>query len=163
MVWLVAWPIGELACLAATDAPERETRLLGAAAALCDEIRAGPAQANLRRVDAAVATARAALGGDAFAACWAAGRALPLGEIVAEAMRVSPAPRIAPSVRPHGLTPRGLDVLRLVAQHLTDREIAERLFVARRTASKHVAAILAKLGVASRAEAAARAVRDGLA
>jgi non-specific serine/threonine protein kinase len=62
-----------------------------------------------------------------------------------------------------GLTPREAEVLRLVAQGSSDRAIADALFISRRTASKHVAAILAKLGVASRAEAAARAVRDGLA
>ncbi|MFN8592115.1 MAG: tetratricopeptide repeat protein [Thermomicrobiales bacterium] len=61
------------------------------------------------------------------------------------------------------LTPRERDVLRLVAAGQSDRAIGDALFISRRTASKHVAAILAKLGVNTRAEAAARAVRDGLA
>jgi DNA-binding CsgD family transcriptional regulator len=43
-----------------------------------------------------------------------------------------------------------------------DHEIADRLYISRRTASKHVEAILAKLGVASRREAAAEARRHGL-
>jgi DNA-binding CsgD family transcriptional regulator len=55
----------------------------------------------------------------------------------------------------HGLTRRENDVLRLLAEGLTDREIAERLFITRRTASNHVAAILAKLDVPNRRAAAA--------
>ena len=61
-----------------------------------------------------------------------------------------------------GLSPREIDVLRLVVAGRTDRAIADALYISRRTASKHVAAILAKLDVASRAEAAVRAVRDGI-
>jgi len=61
-----------------------------------------------------------------------------------------------------GLTARELDVLRLVVAGRTDQAIADELYISRRTASKHVAAILAKLDVASRAEAAVAAVRIGL-
>jgi predicted ATPase/DNA-binding CsgD family transcriptional regulator len=61
-----------------------------------------------------------------------------------------------------GLSPREGDVLRLVVQGRSDREIAEALFIGRRTVQTHVENILAKLGVANRAEAAAVAVRDGL-
>jgi DNA-binding CsgD family transcriptional regulator len=45
---------------------------------------------------------------------------------------------------------------------MTDREIAEGLYIAQRTASKHVESILAKLGVSSRRVAAAEAKRIGL-
>ena len=62
-----------------------------------------------------------------------------------------------------GLTPREREVLRLVAQGRTNREIAGALFVSHRTATTHVANILGKLGVASRTEAAAWAVREGVA
>ena len=61
-----------------------------------------------------------------------------------------------------GLTRREQEVLCLVVEGCTDREIAERLFISRRTASKHVEAILAKLGVPSRRAAAAAARRQGL-
>ena len=54
-------------------------------------------------------------------------------------------------------------MLRLVAAGRTNREIAAALFVTPRTAATHVTHILAKLGVASRVEAAAWAVRYGLA
>ncbi|MBB6391171.1 helix-turn-helix transcriptional regulator [Microbacterium thalassium] len=53
------------------------------------------------------------------------------------------------------LTPRELQVLALVAEGLTNAQIGERLYIAPKTASVHVSAILAKLGAANRAEAAA--------
>jgi non-specific serine/threonine protein kinase len=60
------------------------------------------------------------------------------------------------------LTERELEVLRLIATGMTDRQISEELFLARRTASKHVESILMKLGVPSRSAAAATALRQGL-
>jgi DNA-binding CsgD family transcriptional regulator len=54
-----------------------------------------------------------------------------------------------------GLTERELEVLRLVAEGRTNREIADELFISPKTASVHVSNILAKLGVATRTEAAA--------
>ncbi|MET9957213.1 AAA family ATPase [Streptomyces sp. NPDC006339] len=57
------------------------------------------------------------------------------------------------------LTPREQDVLRLVAEGRTNRQIAEELFISPKTASVHVSNILAKLGVAGRGEAAALAHR----
>jgi DNA-binding NarL/FixJ family response regulator len=61
------------------------------------------------------------------------------------------------------VTPRELDVLRLVAQGRTNRQIGELLFISEKTASVHVTNLLRKLGVASRVEAAALAVRTGVA
>jgi DNA-binding NarL/FixJ family response regulator len=58
---------------------------------------------------------------------------------------------------PAGLTERQLDVLDLVAAGLTNGEIAERLVVSVRTVDHHVSAVLAKLGVTTRREAARRA------
>ena len=60
------------------------------------------------------------------------------------------------------LTPREAEVLRLVVEGMTDREIADQLFIARRTVSKHVESILGKLGVSSRGAAASAAIRLGL-
>lgn len=54
-----------------------------------------------------------------------------------------------------GLTPRERQVLELVAQGLTNAQIGQRLFISPKTASVHVSAILAKVGAANRAEAAA--------
>jgi DNA-binding CsgD family transcriptional regulator/tetratricopeptide (TPR) repeat protein len=61
-----------------------------------------------------------------------------------------------------GLTPRELEVLNLVTEGFSNRQIATELFISAKTASVHVSNILAKLGVASRGEAAATAHRLGL-
>jgi DNA-binding CsgD family transcriptional regulator len=74
-------------------------------------------------------------------------------------------PRVPPADRspaPSGLTARQLEVLALVAEGCSDREIAERLYVSTKTAGHHVSAILRKLGVRSRTEAAAVAHREGV-
>ncbi|MFI6323416.1 ATP-binding protein [Nonomuraea sp. NPDC050556] len=61
-----------------------------------------------------------------------------------------------------GLTARELEVLRLVSEGLSNKQIAERLFISSRTSGVHVSNILAKLGASSRIEAAALARREGL-
>lgn len=61
-----------------------------------------------------------------------------------------------------GLSEREREVLLLIAQGLTNKEIAARLFVSPFTARNHVIHILDKLGLSRRAEAAAQAVRLGL-
>jgi DNA-binding CsgD family transcriptional regulator len=61
-----------------------------------------------------------------------------------------------------GLTPREAEVLALVAAGRSNRQIAQALFISPKTASVHVSNILAKLGVATRVEAAAIAHRLGL-
>jgi len=63
---------------------------------------------------------------------------------------------------PCGITSRELEVLRLLREGLTNREIGARLFISPRTAQTHVQHVYAKLGVESRAEAAAFAVEHGL-
>jgi DNA-binding CsgD family transcriptional regulator len=68
----------------------------------------------------------------------------------------------APPADPFGLTPREREVLTLVADGRTNPQIAQALFISARTAGIHVSNILAKLGVATRGEAAAVAHRTGL-
>jgi DNA-binding CsgD family transcriptional regulator len=63
---------------------------------------------------------------------------------------------------PAGLTAREVEVLRLVAQGLTDAEVAEQLYLARRTINTHLTSIYTKLGVSSRAAATRFAVEQGL-
>ena len=60
------------------------------------------------------------------------------------------------------LTPRELDVLKLVAQGLSNANIARRLVLSQHTVHRHLANILHKLGLSSRAAAAAWAGRAGL-
>jgi DNA-binding NarL/FixJ family response regulator len=61
-----------------------------------------------------------------------------------------------------GLSPRESEVLLVLAEGRTNREIAERLFISERTVAVHVRRILAKLGVAGRVEATGLAIRLGL-
>jgi HD-GYP domain-containing protein (c-di-GMP phosphodiesterase class II) len=63
---------------------------------------------------------------------------------------------------PAGLTPREVEVLRLLALGLTHAEIAERLVISRKTARNHVEHIYQKIGVSSRALASLFAARHGL-
>ncbi len=81
---------------------------------------------------------------------------------ISDCMPAAPAPeggRGNDSGSPLGLTARELEVLSLVAQGLSNRQIGERLFISTKTASVHVSNILAKLGVSGRGEAAAVAHR----
>ncbi|MET7409284.1 helix-turn-helix transcriptional regulator [Streptomyces parvulus] len=94
--------------------------------------------------------------------------ARPLADAVArlaQRARLTLAPSAAPATAPAdpaealGLTGRERDVLRLVADGRTNRQIAGELFISPKTASVHVSNILAKLGVSGRGEAAALAHR----
>ncbi len=75
-----------------------------------------------------------------------------------------PAPSSRPAGGPDtfGLSKRELEVLALIAQGRTNREIGDRLFISQKTVGVHVGNILAKLGVSGRVEAAAVSIRLGL-
>jgi len=70
-------------------------------------------------------------------------------------------PELPPTEEP--LTEREVDVLKLVAQGLTNQEIAEALFIGEGTVRTHVSSILSKLHLANRTQAALYALREGLA
>ena len=103
-----------------------------------------------------------------FATAWIDGRALSIEQAIALATEDLPAADAGshrPSLQgaaPAGLSPREVEVVRLLVRGLTDREIAEALFISRRTASDHVTHVLRKLGVPNRREAAAWAIAQGL-
>jgi DNA-binding NarL/FixJ family response regulator len=110
---------------------------------------------------------RAQLTEPAFDAAWDEGRTLTFANAVTEARAI--AASIAAQARPapldsrgFDLTPRESDVLRLLVEGHSDREIGEALFIGTRTVQTHVGNLFAKLGVNARAEAAAVAVRRGL-
>jgi len=144
-------------------------RLLGAADALCEEIGFSLYAQPLNAYRTCLATTRARLGDERFARAWEEGRRLSRDQAVSEALAVrmplGDADAAGRSDPDPGaiLTPREREVLRLVVQGRTNREIANTLFITHRTATTHVANILGKLGVASRTEATAWAVREGLA
>jgi DNA-binding CsgD family transcriptional regulator len=94
--------------------------------------------------------------------------ARPLAESVAELARrgriaLDGSPDPAADVTGGRLTVREREVLGLLAGGMTNRQIAERLFISPKTASVHVTNIKGKLGVSSRVEAATEAVRLGIA
>jgi len=109
---------------------------------------------------------RAELGDEAFEAEYAAGRALDLGHMLATLGRTDtaagPAQVAGSGAAASVLSPRELDVLKLVAQGLSNSDIARRLVLSEHTVHRHLANILRKLNLSSRAAAAAWGVRAGL-
>jgi DNA-binding NarL/FixJ family response regulator len=92
--------------------------------------------------------------------------ARPAAGIVARRLRergargLARGPRRATKEHPAGLTRRELEVLELVAEGLTNAEIATRLVISEKTVGHHVSAVLGKLGVGSRYEAAKLVMED---
>lgn len=76
--------------------------------------------------------------------------------------RIPRGPRASTQANPHGLTSREMGVLGCLASGLSNGEIGARLHISSKTVDHHVSAILAKLAVKSRGEAAARAMAQGL-
>jgi DNA-binding NarL/FixJ family response regulator len=142
---------------------EQGTRFAAAAATVFEAT--GAAMWPIDRVDHErnLAATRTALGERAFAAAWEAGRTLPIDEALAMALATwETACAASQSRRPQGLTPRELDVLRLLATGASNPEIASTLFISRKTVEHHVSAIFDRLGVSTRSAAVAAAVRNGL-
>ncbi|MFL5759507.1 MAG: tetratricopeptide repeat protein [Thermomicrobiales bacterium] len=183
------WDIGDrrgiaedlegLAAIAVTKGrATRAAELIAIATAIRDEIGSPVAEPHRDALEQTLSAAREALGANAFAAAMSAGRLMSLERAVSEGMleaaeidstspmQVDVAPPPMPVRVPDAagrLTPREREVLKLLAEGSTDREVADRLFISHRTAMQHVANILGKLEVSSRTAAAAFALRHGLA
>ncbi len=153
--------VARIATLAvATGRAAAGARLLGAVEAFGQALGYALERPERDRYAQAAADARRVLGDDVLAAAWAEGRALSLEEAVAEAHGIVSAPVVATT--PFGLTPREVEVLRLLAAGHSNREIGERLFISPVTVARHLTNLYPKLGVGTRAQATAYAHRHGL-
>jgi non-specific serine/threonine protein kinase len=150
------WCLDALAWIAASEHdPRRAATLLGASAALFEAVGAltvpYPDLAGYH--EECYQQTRRALGEQAFQAAYQHGRDLVRSDAVAYALGEKP--RAAPfpvSTETAALTRRELEVADLVAEGLSNKEIADRLVIAPRTAESHVEHILAKLGFTSRTQ-----------
>jgi predicted ATPase/DNA-binding CsgD family transcriptional regulator len=140
---------------------ERGLRLAGAAAVLRETYATPPASTERWQLDRWLKRARAAVGEHTATAAWEAGRALEPEQAVAEATSLMTATR-SPAQRDihKRLTRRELEIATVVGEGLSTHEIAERLVITEGTVRVHVERILAKLGLHSRAQLAAWAVRQ---
>jgi non-specific serine/threonine protein kinase len=145
-------------CLVATGDVERAAALHGASEKLWTLLNApalmGPAYAEIRKSGAD--TARGALGEERFDRLVGHGYAVSLSVALAvakgEAPAGPPAGRAEPGAGVKALTRREREVAELVADGLGNREIAERLYLSKRTVDSHVEHVFTKLGFSSRAQ-----------
>jgi DNA-binding CsgD family transcriptional regulator/tetratricopeptide (TPR) repeat protein len=164
-------------CLAEVVAAQGEgiwaARLLGAAETLRNP--ASVPMPSVYRVgyERAVATIGTRLGEQAFAIARAEGRTMTLEQVLGEPGRatavstVSAVQPAAPPAKqshtyPSGLTVREVEVLRLVAQGLTDAQVAQQLVISPRTVNTHLKSIYGKIQVTSRSAATRYAIEHQL-
>jgi ATP/maltotriose-dependent transcriptional regulator MalT len=149
---------------------EQATRLFAAAAAIQEAIGFAPYPFEQAATQQRLDTVRTRLSEARFAAAWNAGRAATLDDVAAQAAAVidailsaceAKAPPPAPAAA-FELSPREWEVLRLMVAGHSNEEIAQRLFISRRTATTHITHLYSKLGVTSRAQAIAVAHRHQL-
>jgi DNA-binding CsgD family transcriptional regulator/tetratricopeptide (TPR) repeat protein len=170
----VAIALERLGAIAASrDQPSTAIRLFAAADQMRTEFGVPLSPDELRELGPAVGSLVMDRQSPKHQRAWDAGRQLALNDAVALALSPEPPASVIaesadkpPPPRMRGkfgrLTPREEDVLRLLVEGRTDREIADALFIGHRTVASHVMSILGKLGVDSRTAAATYAVRHGL-
>jgi DNA-binding NarL/FixJ family response regulator len=141
---------------------QQAVRLFGAAKALLANAGAQLEPVDEREYQAGLAAARARLSPTAFESAWAAGQALTLEQAMDEALPPIPEPEAVPATYPADLSEREVEVLRLVAQGLTNTEVANQLIISPRTVEAHLRSIFGKLQVTSRSAATRFAVEHQL-
>jgi len=147
-----------LTALAAVAAVEHHTeqalRLVGAARAASQTLGVHESGNGSGVFESAIGTARQQVGARAAEALIRQGEAMDLEQAVATALAVTPTEYSALHAAPNPLSRREREVAALLAEGLSNRQIAERLVIAEKTAALHVEHILAKLGLHSRWQAA---------
>jgi DNA-binding NarL/FixJ family response regulator len=153
---------------------EHAVQLFGAGKVLGEAIGAAEPASVRVRGERMREAALAQLGPAAFAAALSAGCALTPEQILAT-LRQAPPPEqpgeapmampaaTTPTDRPAGLTAREVEVLRLIAQGLTNAQVAEQLTISPRTVDAHLTSIYGKIGVNSRSAATRYAIDHQLA
>ena len=150
------------------EGPLRAARLWGAAEALRESLGAPLTPADQRVHDRFQHAARAQVGEERWRIAWNTGRTMLLDDVLHEALdssesgRPTQRPSAGASGHPAGLTVREVEVLRLVAEGLTNSEVAERLSLSPRTVGQHLRSIYNKLDVGSRTAATRFAIEHHL-
>ncbi|MEU6996247.1 LuxR C-terminal-related transcriptional regulator [Streptomyces sp. NPDC046465] len=134
--------------------PQRAARLLAAAQSLRARTGAGPDGADRDQLRDAAAELRRQLGRTVFATAWAEGLRLRPEAMAAEALAVAEPGRAEERGEAGALTPRQLQVALLVADGMTNRQIAHQLDIAEWTVVNHVRHVMRKLGCNSRVQVA---------
>lgn len=142
--------------------------LWGTAEALREAVHVPIPLSDRASYERTVTRTRVRLGENAFAALWAQGRTMTPEEVLALQGRAIVLPSSQstappPAIYPAGLTAREVQILRLVAQGLTNVEIAEELRLSKKTIAHHMTHIFNKTTSDNRASAVAFAFRHGLA
>ncbi|MGH8901325.1 MAG: helix-turn-helix transcriptional regulator [Egibacteraceae bacterium] len=140
---------------------ERAARLFGVAQSLRDAHACPRPPAEQPNYDRAIALVREGLSPEEFTEAWDQGASLTAAEAVTYASK-GRGPRQRPSTGWASLTEAERNVVRLVTEGLTNREIGERLFISWRTVQAHLSHVFAKLGVTSRRQLAREAYRQGM-
>ena len=153
--------------------PAWAAQLWGAAEALRKTIDAPIAPVNRATYESLVAAARMQVSVDSFREYWEEGRNMPLDQVLTLVERegmptitaVGQTRKTAgkkPNYHPVGLTTREMEVLHLVAQGLSNAQVAEQLNISSRTVNSHLTSIFNKLGVSSRHAATRFALENQL-
>jgi DNA-binding CsgD family transcriptional regulator len=148
-----------LACLRSDiGAHEDVVRLVGGAVSGRERLGTVRVWERFFDADEAIAKAHDALGRQAFEAAYNEGASMSIEDAVAYALR-GRGSRQRPASGWESLTPAEHQVVDLVAEGLTNKQVAERLIMSPRTVSTHLSHVFAKLGVSSRSELTAEATK----